>query len=197
MVTSSRGTAPLLATLVVVSACLGRVEQAGTNRTLPFHVHQDELAGYRTAAVAPPSAVTVASAVRFEPFIAYYPLPIGLAVQPAAYNGTTRWAPIVIEPAPEHALQAWFERSLVGGSGAPRTVHAVVTDFQWYMLGVRANAGRIATQITVTDEHGAPLYQAVHVTEARVAFVDALFRAHVRDWLADAKLVAALNGGGR
>jgi hypothetical protein len=65
------------------------------------------------------------------------------------------------------------------------------------MLGFAANAGRIATQLVVTDATGAVVYRGAHVTRAKVAFVDALFRAHVREWLADPALVAALNGGGR
>lgn len=199
MVTHASRCAPLalLAVLAVGGGCVGRVEHAGSNRTLPFHAHEDVLAGYPRAAVTAPAPVAVGASLRFEPFVAYYPLPIGLAVKPAAFNTASSWAPIQIDPAPELALQRWLERTVVTGAGPARVVRAVVTDFQWYMLGFAANAGRIATEVVVTDDAGAIVYRGTHVTAARVPFVDALFRVHVRDWLADRAFVAALGGGGR
>lgn len=183
---------------IAPAACLGRVETAGSTRTLPFHVHQDRLARFPRlagAALAAPAPVTVGAQVELAPFVAYYPLPVGLAVRPPAYNEATKWAPIELSMPAEEALRQWFARGLHGGSGPRRTVRAVVTDFQWYMLGAAASGGRIATRVVVTDEAGAIVYTGDHVTEARVPFVDALFRAHLKAWLGDRALVAALDGG--
>lgn len=187
----------LLATAVVVgsAACFGRIEGTSTTHTLPFHESEATLRDYSRASVKPPESISVQAAVTFEKFIGYYPLPIGMFATDPAYNAATNWAPITIQPSPEEALRRWFERVIRGGAGPRRVVQAVVTDFQWYMLGYVVNGGRITTQLVVTDEKGLVVYSATHVTRARVPFVDALFRAHMRDWLEDEKFVASLRGG--
>ncbi len=139
--------------------------------------------------------MTVAADVAFAPFVGYYPSPIGFFIKDAAYNEADAWAPISLRPSPEDALTQWFARAVTPTpGGAPRRVHAVVTDFEWYMVGVGANAGRVATSLVVTDASGEVVYGGQHVTEARVPFADALLRAHVREWLTDAAFVAALGG---
>lgn len=187
----------LVALIALAAGCLGRVEVAGSNRTLPFHAHEDALAAYPRADVAAPTPIAATARLRFAPFVAYYPLPVGLAIKPAAFNSATSWAPIEIAPEPAEALRRWFATTVTSGDGDERVVEAVVTDFEWYMLGFSANAGRIATQVVVTDAAGAIVYRGAHVTRARVPFVDALFRVHVRAWLEDPAFVAALNGGAR
>ena len=185
----------LLFFAVAASGCLGRIESTSSIRTLPFHEHQETMSEYPAVSSQPPPALSVSTTVTFEPFIAYYPLPVGFAATDPAYNEAGTWAPITIEPTPEEALRRWFERNVHGGVGPRRVVRAVVTDFQWYMIGFKLNAGRIVSQLVVTDDQGVVLYSGTQLTRARVAFVDGLFRAHLRAWLSDPKLVAVLQGG--
>ncbi len=185
----------LVVALVGLPACFGRIEGTSTAHTLPFHDSEANVRDYSRASVKPPEPLTVQSTVTFVGFVGYYPLPVGMSASDPAYNAATNWSPIKIEPAPEVALKLWFERTIHGGGGPRRIVQAVVTDFQWYMLGFVVNGGRIATQVVVTDENGGVVYSGTHVTRARVPFVDALFRAHTRDWLKDKKFLAALQGG--
>ena len=185
----------LLVFAIAATGCFGRIESTSSVLTLPFHEHQDTMADYPAASAQVPTALNVSTTVTFAPFIPYYPLPVGFAAADPAFNEAGKWAPITIEPTPEEALRKWFERTVHGGAGPHRVIRAVVTDFQWYMVGFKLNAGRIATQLVVTDDQGAVLYSGTQMTRARVAFVDGLFRAHLRTWLADPKLVAALQGG--
>ena len=184
----------LVMAVVGSAACFGRIEGTSTAHTLPFHDSEANVRDYSRASVKPPDPLVVPATVTFVGFIGYYPLPVGMAASDPAFNAATNWSPITIEPAPEVSLKLWFERTIRGSGGPQRVVQAVVTDFQWYMLGFVVNGGRIATQVVVTDENGAVMYSGTHVTRERVPFVDALFRAHTRDWLKDKKFVAALQG---
>ncbi|HVK85784.1 MAG TPA: hypothetical protein VM513_16810 [Kofleriaceae bacterium] len=181
--------------LAALTGCLGRVERAEAPRGLPFHTRQDSLEEFPRASVEAPAAVGVATQVQFEPFVDYYPLPVGVFRQDASLGGVSRWATITVAPSAGTTLQQWFARAVTSGSGSPRTVRGVVTQFEWHALGYTLSAGRIATEIVVTDGDGAVQYRATRVTRARVPFVDALFRTHVREWLGDPAFVAALQGG--
>ena len=67
-------------------------------------------------------------------------------------------------------------------------------------VALRASFGRVDLvwmPAPGTQPAGAIVYRGAHVTRARVPFVDALFRVHVRAWLEDPAFVAALNGGAR
>jgi hypothetical protein len=105
------------AAVVLAAGCLGRVEVSGSNRTLPFHAHEDALAGYPRTDVAAPAPIAASTRVRFEPFVAYYPLPVGLAIKPAAFNSATTWASIQIDTEPAEALRRWFLKTVTIGAG--------------------------------------------------------------------------------
>lgn len=191
---ASAARALVAALLACATGCLGRVETVDSLRSLPFHATSDELTELPTAPYdrAPPKAVS--AAVSVATFTPYYAEPVGFFATDPAFNQVAAWAPIVIAPAPEVALRETFERGLAAGTGEPLTVRGVITHFEWQMLGVDGNAGRIATELVVTDGSGAVRFRGQKVTAVRVPYVDVLFRQHVREWLADPALLAALGG---
>ncbi|MBL8787779.1 MAG: hypothetical protein JNJ59_22950 [Deltaproteobacteria bacterium] len=186
--------ASALSLILASTGCLGRVETIDPARTLSFHATQETLEELPTAPYdrAPPKAVQ--AAVSVATFVPYYAEPVGFFKTDPAFNEVASWAPIVIRPTPEEALRESFARGLTPGAGEALTVRGVVTHFEWHMLGVRGNAGRIATELVVTDASGAVRFRGARTTAIRVPFVDVLFRQHVREWLADPALVAVLGG---
>lgn len=190
------GRAPrvLIALVLLATGCLGRVETIDPARTLSFHATEETLEALPTAPYdrAPPRAV--AAAVSVATFVPYYAEPVGFFKTDPAFNEVASWAPITLRPTPEEALRESFARGLTPGTGEALTVRGVITHFEWHMLGVHGNAGRIATELVVTDDRGVVRYRGMKVTAIRVPFVDILFRHHVREWLADPALVTALGG---
>lgn len=184
----------LVPTLSLQTGCLGRVETIDPARTLSFHATEETLDALPTAPYdrAPPKAVQ--AAVSVATFVPYYAEPVGFFKTDPAFNEVTTWAPIAIRPSPEEALRESFARGLTPGTGEALTVRGVITHFEWHMLGVQGNAGRIATELVVTDERGAVRFRGRKITALHVPFVDVLFRHHVREWLADPGLSEALGG---
>lgn len=176
------------------TGCLGRVETVDSLRTLPFHASEETLESLPSAPYdrAPPKAVP--SAVSVAGFVPYHAEPVGFFKTDPAFNEVASWAPIVIAPSPEEALRETFSLGLTPGSGEALTLSGVITHFEWHMLGVRGNAGRLATELVVTDASGRVRFRGHKVTAIRVPYVDILFRHHVREWLADPALLSALGG---
>lgn len=186
--------ASALSTLGASAGCFGRVETVDSLRTLPFHASEETLEALPTAPYhrAPPQAVS--AAVTVATFVAYHAEPVGFFKTDPAFNEVASWAPIVIRPTPEEALRESFARGLTPGAGEALTVRGVITHLEWHMLGVRGNAGRIATELVVTDASGAVRFRGQRITAIRVPFIDILFRHHVREWLTDPQLLAVLGG---
>lgn len=186
--------APALLATVLATGCLGRIETVEPLRTLPFHATEETLEELPTASYerAPPKAV--AAAVSVATFVPYYAEPVGFFKTDPAFNEVASWAPIVIRPSPEEALRESFARGLTPGTGEALTLRGVITHFEWHMLGVDGNAGRIATEVVVSDARGQVRFRARKITAVRVPFVDILFRQHVREWLTDPALLSAIGG---
>jgi hypothetical protein len=184
----------ILSTAITTAGCLGRVETVEPLRTLPFHASEETLEDLPAAPYDRAPPIAVAAAVSVATFVPYYAEPVGFFKTDPAFNEVASWAPIVIRPGPEEALRESFARGLSVGTGEALSVRGVITHFEWHMLGVRGNAGRIATELVVSDARGAVVFRGRKITAIRVPFVDILFRHHVREWLADPALISALGG---
>lgn len=177
------------------AACLGRVERAQPITTLPYHAPASVFEELPDPTPVEKPSFTTPLQVRFSPLVAYYPLPTGLAVGDSALASAYQFDPVVVAPAPELAIRSAFESAIKAGAGEGRVVQGVVTDFQWYMLGFRKNAGRVATTMTIQDPSGKVVFSGQRVTTLRGIEVDDLLHAHVRDWLSDTAFASALKGG--
>lgn len=185
---------PVLAATLTTAGCLGRVETVDALRTLPFHASEETLEALPTAPYDRAPQRPVTAAVSVATFVPYHAEPVGFFKTDPAFNEVASWAPIVIAPRPEEALRESFSRGLTPGGGEALTLSGVITHLEWHMLGVRGNAGRIATELVVSDAAGRVRFRGHKVTAIRVPYVDILFRHHVREWLADPALLSVLGG---
>ena len=184
-------TVPVLVCLPLLLGC-GVHLNTTVARTLPFHVHSDDVAGYPELENTPAPAVPSSFVAKIGPFVPYYPEPAFVEYETMGENGT-RWT----VPEPPSFPEIELPRLLRGPAGDPPpntpTLCGVVTAFQWYTVqGENATGGRIASRLTVVGADGSVLYEAERKTEGRASSATFLYRAHAHDWLQDARLLAAL-----
>lgn len=188
----------VVVTAAVTGCGLGLHSNGTVSRTLPYHASVSDLRGYVQLDDAAPPARTLATSVVVSPFAPYYAKPAVLAVQIAS---SSRWAVIDGVPSPEAELTRLFASALPG-SGAPGArISGVVTAFEWYVLAESGEkttgAGRVSSIVTVTDASGHVVFDAEHTTTGRTAADPAaLYKAHVRAWLENPRLVQALSQAG-
>ena len=171
-------------------------------KTLPYHAPLAELLDYQPIGEAPLAApaIPAATSVVVMRILPYYPKPAAVTLRT---SGTTGWGVTEHVPTPEKELTTLLGAVLEhkAPAGTQRRVEGVVTGFEWYTLvdsAVAQGAGRVSTLLTVSDASGRVLFEGERTTTGKAPAADALFRAHVRAWLADVGFVRALvqEGGG-